>query len=86
MRLVITILIVFLAGCQTVVPVKQKFPDVPVELRYAEKLDTLRYGATSKDMLLVNANNIYKYNVLSHQWNTLIDWLNSMKDLSKQYE
>ena len=82
--LVISMLMLLFAGCGSYIPIKQKFPKPPVELRYALKLDTLKYGSYTKDMLKINAENVLKHNELSDNWNILIDWLKDMITLDNQ--
>jgi hypothetical protein len=77
------IIAVLLAGCQTTVPVKMTFPEVPPEmLKPADKLKDLPEGKKDLSDILQNANENYgKYYQLKDKYDAWIEWYNTNKKI-----
>lgn len=78
MKYFILVLAVFLSACSTVVPVKQKFPDVPAELKEkCPDLNTIPAGTTAiTDMLKTVVQNYslyYQCSLKQEGWTTWYD-------------
>jgi hypothetical protein len=78
-------LTLMLGACSTIVPVTQKFPDVPEEyLKPADKLTPLAVtkGKPQLSDLLDNVNENYgKYYELRDKYNGWIEWYNTQKKI-----
>lgn len=76
------ILAILLTGCSTVVPVSQKFPDVPAVL--SEKCDVLiilNDGAKLSDIATSVTNNYTLYHKCSNRHDEFIEWYNNQKKI-----
>ena len=80
MRLLI--LALFLAGCSTSVPVKQKFPEAdPFMMEPAPVLTTLPPDTTQLDQLISNsADNYGKYRELVKRYELWQEWYKKQKE------
>ena len=77
----ILILALFLAGCSTAVPVKQKFPEAdPFMMEPAPTLTTLPPDTTELDRLIANsADNYGKYRELVKRYELWQEWYKLQK-------
>lgn len=76
------VLAILLTGCSTVVPVTQKFPDVPSAL--SEKCDTLTIlndNAKLSDVAVAVTNNYTLYHKCSNKHEEFIEWYNNQKKI-----
>lgn len=74
------ILAILLTGCATVVPVTQKFPEVPSTL--SEKCDTLITlddNVKLSDVATAVTNNYTLYHKCSNKHDEFIEWYNNQK-------
>lgn len=78
----ILILALFLAGCSTAVPVKQKFPEAdPFMMEPAPTLTTLPPDTTELDRLIANsADNYGKYRELVKRYELWQEWYKKQKE------
>ena len=86
MRIALLTLLLLLAGCESLIPVKQHFPKVPAELQQqCEKLRTIEGDSVAiTEMLKTVVNNYTLYYECSTRvdgWNT---WYNKQKKLFEE--
>jgi len=78
--------IVILAGCSTVVPVKQKFPEVPNQLM--EKCPPLELiekpTVLLSELIVIITKNYMKYHDCSHNVENWQDWYVKQKQISDE--
>ena len=82
--LLISLMIVSLTGCSTVVPVTMKFPDAPETLMEpAEKLSTLKKDKVELSDIIENANeNAGKYYKLREKYRAWQEWYTEQKKIT----
>lgn len=83
MKKILTLVpILFLIGCSTTVPVKQKFPDVPQELLKSCP-DLKQTDATTQlsDVLKVVTENYSQYHECRITVNSWIEWYKTQKHI-----
>ena len=87
MKHLLLLVIICLAGCSTVVPVKVKFPEAPVELlQQCTPLTETKPTTKLSDVISVVAENYSKYHECSLKNNTWIDWYNAQKKLFEELQ
>lgn len=79
--------ILFLTACSTLVPVKQKFPEVPKEL-LEQCSDLKQTQATDKlsDVLKVIVDNYGKYHECKARDDAWVEWYNKQKQIFNKVE
>ena len=81
-KTLILLSIVMLAGCSTVVPVKQKFPEVPQELlKPCPDLKEVDPTTHLSDVLRVVTENYSQYHECRITTDTWIEWYNTQKSI-----
>ncbi len=76
------VIIVFMMGCSTTVPVTAKFPQVPERLKQkCPPLEKLENEAKLSDVAKTVTNNYTKYHECSIQNDTWIEWYNTQKKI-----
>lgn len=81
-KTLILLSIVMLAGCSTVVPVKQKFPDAPAELlKPCPELKEVDPTTHLSDVLRVVTENYSQYHECRITVDTWIDWYNTQRNI-----
>lgn len=85
MKYLLISFIVFLSGCTTVVPVKQKFPEAPATLK--EKCEQLKQvqgtNVSITDMLKVVVHNYTLYHECSTKVEGWQEWYNEQERIFK---
>jgi hypothetical protein len=83
--LVISLVAIMLAGCQTVVPVTMGFPEAPATLMEpAEKLSPLKKDKVELSDIIENANdNAGKYYKLREKYRAWQEWYTEQKKISE---
>lgn len=83
MKWLLSIPIVLLTACSTVVPVKQKFPEAPEQtLKSCPPLETVPAGQTSiTDLLKVVVTNYGTYYECSARHDGLVEWYHVQKKI-----
>ena len=82
MRRLLLIALILLTGCSTVVPVKQKFPEVPKELMEScPELQTISETDKLSEVLKVVTNNYAQYQECRVKVDTWVDWYNSQREI-----
>lgn len=78
------LIVVLLAGCSTVVPVKQKFPPAPESLM-KNCPELVAVGETEKlsEVLVVVTQNYSQYHECRIKVESWIDWYKKQQELSK---
>lgn len=72
----------FLSGCSTVVPVKQKFPEAPNTLmEKCAQLEILKDDAKLSDVAKSITNNYTTYHECSNKHDSFIEWYNTQKQI-----
>lgn len=78
----VLILCCILTGCSTVVPVTQKFPDVPESLlTRCDDLNKLNYGAKLSDVAETVTNNYSMYYKCSAKHEEFVEWYTNQKKI-----
>ena len=77
------IILLFLCGCSTSVPVKRTFPDPPNDLVYAPALDSLSYGSKMSDLLKNSTQNYSRYYITKAKYDAWVKWYIEQKSLYK---
>lgn len=77
----ILLLSLFLAGCSTVVPVTQKFPEAPDNLSKCQPLTKLSEEADFSDIAKSISNNYSEYWVCASKVDSWIEWYNKQKTI-----
>ena len=79
MKLVLVIL-VFLTGCSTVVPIKQKFPEAPKPLlELCEPLKLAQDTTTISELTKIVIENYKQYHLCANTHSSFIDWYYQQK-------
>lgn len=74
--------LIFLTGCSTVVPVKQKFPDAPDTLKTTCKpLKQIVENDNLSQITKTISENYYLYHECAIKQESWIDWYNSQKKI-----
>jgi uncharacterized lipoprotein len=86
MKKLLLLLIIFLSACSTVVPVKQKFPDLPEELSQTCKpLQTIEGKTTTLSNLMeVVAKNYATRHECAAQLEAILEWYNKQKKIFEE--
>lgn len=81
-KILILAAVITLTGCSTLVPVKQKFPDVPTELKTGcpELIQTQPTDKLS-DVLKVVVDNYGQYHECRIKVDAWIEWYNNQKQI-----
>lgn len=79
------ILALFLTGCSTVVPVRQKFPEAPnTLLEKCPQLEVLKDDAKLSDVAKSVTNNYTSYHGCSSRHDSFIEWYNTQKKIFEE--
>jgi hypothetical protein len=82
MKILPLIPLLFLVGCNTTVPVKQKFPDVPTQfLEPCEELKRLQKDAKLSDIAKVVTENYTMYHECSIKNKAWVEWYSTQKKI-----
>lgn len=85
MNKTIIVSLLFLTGCSTAVPIKQKFPDVPKEMLVkCDALTTVNDNTKISDMAKTIANNYKLYHECSIKNEAWVEWYNIQKSIFEE--
>ena len=86
MKKLLLLSVIFLSACSTVVPVKQKFPDLPEELSQTCKpLQTIEGTTTTLSNLMeVVAKNYATRHESAAQLEAILEWYNKQKKIFEE--